>query len=495
MGNPTTRDEYSKSKTNILAIYILIPLALSAFIHLSNPIGFPAVEQDEGHYMRRAMQVLQGLGPQESKNTFFYAYDHPYFGQIFLAAVLSLINYPDSLNPSVNTHSIELLFLVPRIIMGILAVADTFLVYKIAETWYNRKIAFISSILFAVMPSTWFSSRILLDSIELPFILLSILFAVYYTKKSDTNYMNNSSNNKKIILISLSGIFLGLTIFTKVPVFTMIPLIAFIILKRKNTNTNNSKFEKLKALGIWFVPVVLIPMIWPAYAISTGQIDEWLDGVVWQSTRADRSFAEELKNVFLRMDPVLLLLGSLGLIYAVIKRNYFIALWTFPYLVFLYLVNWVYFYHLIPVLPGLCIASTIFVTDMINIIKRQAMRQSIEVIIFGAIIIFGFVNSIILIDQKVNASTFELAKLVTQSLPYNKGGPSNVSEKVTLIGPNGEFSFYWIPYQIFNRNIDFKWFEARRDYINGPIKSDKYLMVIDKEMRYLFSTDTYQTTY
>ena len=133
MGNPTTRDEYSKSKTNILAIYILIPLALSAFIHLSNPIGFPAVEQDEGHYMRRAMQVLQGLGPQESKNTFFYAYDHPYFGQIFLAAVLSLINYPDSLNPPVNTHSIELLFLVPRIIMGILAVLILFLYTKLQK--------------------------------------------------------------------------------------------------------------------------------------------------------------------------------------------------------------------------------------------------------------------------------------------------------------------------------------------------------------------------
>ena len=472
----------------MLTLLIIIPLAFSAFIHLSNPTGFPAVEQDEGHYMRRAMQILHGFGPQESKSTFFYAYDHPYFGQIFLAAVLSLINYPDSLNPSVNTHSIELLFLVPRIIMGIMAVADTFLVYKIAEIWYNRKIAFVSSILFAVMPSTWFSSRILLDSIELPFILLSILFAIYYTKKSDTNYVNNNSHNKKIILISLSGIFLGLAIFTKVPVFTMIPLIVFIILKRQNTN--NRKSENLKALGIWFIPVVLIPMIWPAYAISTGQLYEWLDGVIWQSTRADRSFAEELKSVFLRMDPVLLLLGSLGLIYSVMRRNYFIALWTFPYLVFLYFVNWVYFYHLIPVLPSLCIASTIFFTDMIKKIQRQAIRRSLEVMFFGAIIIFGFVNSTILIDQKVNAFTFELAKLVTQSLPSNKGGASDVSEKVTLIGPNGEFSFYWIPYQIFNRNIDFKWFEARRDYINGPINSDKYLMVIDKEMRYLFSTDS-----
>ena len=93
--------------------------------------------------MRRAMQVLEGLGPQESKETYDYGYDHPFFGQIFLAAFLSIVNYPASLNPSVSLHSIEMLYLVPRVIMGVLAVVDTFLVYKIAETRYNRKVAFI----------------------------------------------------------------------------------------------------------------------------------------------------------------------------------------------------------------------------------------------------------------------------------------------------------------------------------------------------------------
>ncbi len=81
-----------------------------------------------------------------------------------------------------------MLYLVPRVLMGILAVVDTFLVYKIAETRYNRKVAFISATLFAVMPSTWFLRRIYLDSIALPFILLSILFAVYYAKKSKSDY-------------------------------------------------------------------------------------------------------------------------------------------------------------------------------------------------------------------------------------------------------------------------------------------------------------------
>ena len=43
-----------------LSFFLLFPLALSAFTHIWNPMGFPAFYVDEGHYMRRAMQVLEG---------------------------------------------------------------------------------------------------------------------------------------------------------------------------------------------------------------------------------------------------------------------------------------------------------------------------------------------------------------------------------------------------------------------------------------------------
>ena len=50
-------------------LLIFIPLVLSAFTHIWNPIGFPTIHVDEGHYMRRAMQGIEGQGPQESNNT------------------------------------------------------------------------------------------------------------------------------------------------------------------------------------------------------------------------------------------------------------------------------------------------------------------------------------------------------------------------------------------------------------------------------------------
>src|ERR687890_49727 len=98
---------------------LAIPLVLSAFTHLWNPIGFPDIFYDEGIYMQRSMRVLEGLGPQESS----HRYDHPYFGQIFLAGALGIVGYPDSLSSNaggsndddVVLHSVETLYLVPRV--------------------------------------------------------------------------------------------------------------------------------------------------------------------------------------------------------------------------------------------------------------------------------------------------------------------------------------------------------------------------------------------
>ena len=124
--------------------------------------------------------MLEGLGPQQ--DTF---YDHPYFGQIFLGTVFTIIGYPDLGVPSVPAsvqdlgQSIEMLYTIPRILMGLLAVADTFLIYKIAERRYNRNVAFIAAILFAVTPLGWLFRRMYLDPIQLPFLLTSILFALY----------------------------------------------------------------------------------------------------------------------------------------------------------------------------------------------------------------------------------------------------------------------------------------------------------------------------
>jgi Dolichyl-phosphate-mannose-protein mannosyltransferase len=498
-------NQYLVEKRNLSILLLLIPLTLSAFTHLWNPIGFPAFHVDEGHYMRRAMQVLQGLGPQESKAIYDYGYDHPYLGQIFLASVLSLINYPSSIHPSVNSDSIEMLYLVPRVLMGILAVVDTFLVYKIADTRYNRKVAFISATLFAVMPLGSLLRGIFLDSIALPFILLSILFAVYSTKFET---YNRKDSNRKILLTLLSGLFLGLAIFTKMPVFTMIPLLTFIIVKKNDINSNTKRgndsnsdikngHSSLKLLAIWFVPVVLIPLIWPLYAISVGQFDNWMQGVLYETARD--SGGKNLRSSILyvsEIDPILLILGAAAIIFSIIKRDYFILLWVFPYLIFLYAIGWAVPFHWNILIPLLCIGLGTLVESLINMvaIRSRKLTKYLPQIGISAVIIFGFLITLTLVDTNLNTSYFQLYLFIVRELGHHDADLNNQnnSEGTTMIGSHRTRALIWMPLYVFKDNVTFRETDIPNDNFTEPIRTKKFLLVADSGLlSRLTSTDQY----
>ena len=395
-----SRQAYSVSMS-----LVLIPLALSAYTHLWNPVGFPNLFYDEGVYMRRAMHIMEGLGPQEA-----YYYDHPFFGQIFLGSMLTIIGFPESLNPSPDLHSMESLYQVPRALMGILAVIDTFLIYKIAERIYKRNVALLASILFAVMPATWFSRMILLDSILLPFLLLSILLAVYTTKsKSEKNNKNNNTNN---ILIVLSGIFLGIAIFTKIPAFTMIPLVAFLIYR------NNKR--SLRALGMWFVPVILIPVLWPAQSIMAGAFNLWTNDVLYQINR-DNAGLPWIVFLLAITDPFIFVAGLGGLAYSFLRRDYFILLWSFPFLAFLAVMGYTNFFYWIPILPALCIGAAKLLVDMIERTKKIT-QKTLNVAIVSSIIVFGLTSTTLLIVTDVTSAQLESAAYVASYLGGREGG-------------------------------------------------------------------------
>ena len=132
------------------------------------------------------MLVIDGMGPQESASSGYpRTYDHPYFGQLLLGGILKLIGYPNLYYSEISVHSIEILHLIPRLVVGILSVLDTYLLCKITEVRYSRKIALIAAILFAVMPMTWIFRRVLLDTLLMPFFLSSILFALCWETRKN----------------------------------------------------------------------------------------------------------------------------------------------------------------------------------------------------------------------------------------------------------------------------------------------------------------------
>lgn len=413
---------------------VLIPLILSSFVHLINPVGFPDIFFDEGIYMRRAMNMLETGNPQES-----YLYDHPYFGQIVLAGALQITNY-QNLDPSTDPESLRNLYLVPRLFMGMLAICSTFLVYLVAKEKFGQDVALLSSILFAVMPFTWIFNRILLDSILLPFLLASILLAIRFSK-----------THGSLWLALLSGTLLGLAIFTKIPAFVFIPLGIWIIFQKR---------RKFQDLIIWVIPVLLIPLLWPANSVFLDQFDLWIKDVFWQTQRSNSIL--EIIGYFLIIDPVLFVIGMAGMAYAGIKRNKFVLFWFAPFVIFLSLIGFKQYFHWIPIIPILCIGASIWLLDMPKNIKRIQSKKTHQTII-AIILVFGFSSTILLISTDISYNQFEALSYVLEHPDKNS---------TILASP----VYSWILYDVFdveNVPIDYS------VVLFYPVNTESILVIAD----------------
>ena len=473
-------------------VFILIPLVLSAYTHLWNPTGFPSIHTDEGHYLRKAIstEIGQGLQPQDR-------YRAPYFGQIFLAGIFSIIGFPN-IETFGEKNPVEQLYLVPRVIMGVLAVFDTFLLYRITEYRYGRNVAIIASILFAVMPFTWMIRRIFLETIQLPFILTSILLILNLGR--DRQFKSSSSSPSKLqskpqkdtelpgqlqknqeqqqqleqtqkhayqgeytnLTLIISGIFLGLAIFTKIPAFTIIPLgviMVYMVTRKK------------KYAIVWLIPVLLVPMLWPIHATLSGDMNDWIDGVRYQVSR-DRPLINTI-NTFFQIDPVLFILGMGGLVYSAIKKDYFLLLWTIPIFVFLQAIGYVSSFHLILLLPPFCIAGATMIEKIGNNIANVRLKNMLPYIRIAVIGIFGICSITMLITLNMNSTYYQALAFVLANLPDSNSNATAISpaDKVTLIGNP---QYFWIPEFVFNKTFD-----AKNFYSKTPFKTDKYLMIID----------------
>jgi Dolichyl-phosphate-mannose-protein mannosyltransferase len=418
--------------------------------------------------MRKALHLLNGSGPQEAPEDplsyHAHPYTHPYFGQLFLAGTLGMIGYPDSLHPSTDIKSIETLYTIPRVLIGLLAVVDTFLLYKISQRLYNRNVALIASVLFAVMPLTWILRRIWLEPIQLPFLLTSILLALYLKDS-----INN--NRKNIVLILLSGISLGTAIFTKIPVFTLIPLVGFLIYtnSNNNNNTNSRRRLRLRNLGLWFIPVVLIPFIWPAYSLAIGQFDQWLDGVFWQAgERGENNGAFRSVNTLMNMDPLLIALTFAGLVYAAIKREFIIFLWIIPFMIFLFVIGHVSYWHLIPLFPAFCIVAAKVLVDLSSKITNKNIQKIAPYAIISGIGLFGLISITMLITMNMTSFHYEVEAFLAQHIRDMNYTTDN---KITMLASN---YWLWLPMYVYDENHDN---DYKNFYAKGQITTDKILFV------------------
>jgi len=465
-----------KNLSQLSFLFIVAPLFLSGLAHLWNPIGFPhGPVNDEGIYLRRAMNVVEGHGPQELSPLY---YDHPYFLQLFLASVFGMVGYPDSFAfAGGDVYYIETLYLVPRVLTGILAVTDTFLIYKIAARRYNStRIALLASILFAIMPITFPTRWVLLESVQLPFLLLSILLATRKRGNGRPVHHIKLKVSYSTIITLTSGIFLGLSIFTKIPAFTMISFVAFLVY----TNNNNNNKERWKLLGLWFIPELAIPLIWPVYVtFSLGQFDEWWTGINLQTHRTNFNTFFDSVNYNFKIDPAFVILGIISLVFvALIKRDTFIPLWVIPFAIFLNAIRFVSFYHFIPIVPALCIAEAVLIINLSDKIVKHKIKQkmivaSLPIIAISVVAVFGFANTIMMIAVSNNSPYFEALSFLVQ---YLKDVGKNDNEDGQRISVISNPFYLWIPKYVFNLDNDYIGYYDSKI----PIKNNKILAVMDQ---------------
>jgi len=517
-----------KSKKRSIA-FLAVPLVLVAFTHLWNPSDFPRVHPDEGYYIGRSIHVSDGFGPKEESA----GYDHPYLGWLFLGSIFNIIGYPESANPTPgDANSIATVWLFPRMVMGILSVADTLLIYKIAEIRYNRNVALIAAILFAVMPYTWLIRRALIEPIQLPFLLTSILLALYSgikprkTEERSENlvkvrsqteeyeltrntaatsekaakgeregnegyynaYMKIIISNQNIILLLSSGIFLGLTVFTKIPAITLIPLIGFIVF------TNNKK--SFKALGIWIIPVILIPLMWPIHALYAGELDEWHDGITRHITRNDKPLLGAI-DFFYKEDRVLLILGLASFVFvAVTKKDFIFLVWVLPFLALLYVVNYVSTFHLIPLIPAFCIGTAVMIKDVSDKItdNKISARRILPLTIVSIITILGLTITTSMIVKTMNSADFDVIALVTKYMPASNGNAAEQKSNQIMNGKNEPVTVvardpykFWIFKYVFDKlGYDYKTplsMIGNATLENAKDGSGKILIIADETMR------------
>ena len=281
-------------KRSLLLLVVII--ALSAYTHMWNPAGVPILHGDEGTYIKRGVGVLNG-------EILYGLHDHPFFGQVVIAGFMHVAGYQDLLDdPPEDPSHIRALYAYPRAFMGLLAVLDTLLVYLIADRLFGRRVAAVAAVAFAVAPMSLLLRMVLLDSILLPFVLSSVLLALYSRGPAD------GDGRRRYALLLASGACMGLAIFTKVPAVAMIPPCALLAFWAR---------RRIREAGLWLVPALAIPAVWPAYAAWAGQSDAWIRDVVWQAGRSNDGLPEAARWLF-SFDPVLISAGLAGFAFAVI---------------------------------------------------------------------------------------------------------------------------------------------------------------------------------
>ena len=113
------------------------------------------------------------------------------------------------------------------------------------------------------------------------------------------------------------------------------------------------------------------------HAALSGDLDEWVNGIIYQTNREGRPLIDSLHD-FLLTDPVFFILGIGGFVFSVLKRDIFLILWIAPLIAFFYLIGYVVPFHLIILIPSFCIAGALLLDSISQKLVKKFQLRAIQ---------------------------------------------------------------------------------------------------------------------
>lgn len=416
---------------------LVFVLAISALAHGINMFGFPYYENDEGVYMSQAWSLITSgkLAP------YTYWYDHAPAGWMFIALWTLLTGGFYTFGFSLNSG---------RVFMLVLQVASTFLLMLITKKLTKSTFAaVIAGLIFSLSPlGIYFHRRVLLDNIMTFWVLLSYVFVLH--KKLKLNH------------VILSALFFGIAVLTKENAIFFIP--GFLASIYFNTHKHN----RLLALSMWVFVCGSIVSLYFAYALLKGELFptgallggnqphvSLLETLKYQSSRGGGSIFDIENSSFWRhfylwmnQDSLIMSLGIFSNLavftYSIIKKNvvfFSTSLLGAFFWFFLIRGGIVIEFYIIPLIPILCILSSILISVFMNLFKMNFPQHTVNSLWW--IVLISFMSSYLLLAQESksfsqNSSSHRIfqSKQTSSQRDAVYWIRNNLSEKDTIIIDN-----------------------------------------------------------
>ena len=142
-----------------------------------------------------------------------------------------------------------------------------------------------------------------------------------------------------------------------------------------------------------------------------------------------------------------------------------------PFLLFLYFIGTTAYFHLLPILPALCLGSARLIDSLLSLVSNKRIQKFLSFATITSLVGFGLISTIPIISQNVNPSLIETSAFISKYLYENT---TRTSHDATTVISN---PFYqWIPQYVYDLKGQFVPY-----YSIVSIKNDRVLLVKDND--------------